>query len=263
MPKFALPRARSDRPTSRDHGVPTARTLRAARRVAVLAGSLFVAASGALVAAPQAAAAPCPDVEVVFARGTAETAPPVGLTGLSFAQALRSQLPGKTVSVYGVDYPASNNFNNRVAFVRNVVDGITAAQDHIKATAARCPNTGIVLGGYSQGAAVAAYAANSGIAVPARYAEYASQAPKPMPESVEPRVKAVVLFAPPSDRWIRDIGAPEMNVGPRYRPKTVTYCIPGDVVCDGAPVGQPNALHVLYGVNRMNVQAAQYAAARV
>ena len=151
MPKFALPRARSDRPTSRDHGVPTARTLRAARRVAVLAGSLFVAASGALVAAPQAAAAPCPDVEVVFARGTAETAPPVGLTGLSFAQALRSQLPGKTVSVYGVDYPASNNFNNRVAFVRNVVDGITAAQDHIKATAARCPNTGIVLGGYSQG----------------------------------------------------------------------------------------------------------------
>lgn len=259
MPKLAFPRPRSHRERRR----PAFSATRTARRLAILTGSLAVAAGGVLAAVPHASAASCPDVEVVFARGTSETAPPVGLTGLSFAQALRSQLPGKSVSVYGVNYPASNNFNNRVAFVRNVVDGITTAQDHIKATASRCPKTGIVLGGYSQGGAVAAYAANSGIAVPARYAEYASQAPKAMPADVEPHVKAVVLFAPPSDRWIRDIGAPEMNVGPRYRPKTVTYCIAGDVVCDGAPVGQPNALHVLYGVNGMNVQAAQYAAARL
>ncbi|MCM3896315.1 MULTISPECIES: cutinase family protein [Gordonia] len=257
MPKLSLPRSRS----GRDRRISPQKS--AARRIALLTGSLVVAAGGVLAAAPHASAASCPDVEVVFARGTAETAPPVGLTGLSFAQALRSQLPGKSVAVYGVNYPASNNFNNRVAFVRNVVDGITDAQDHIRATAARCPKTGIVLGGYSQGGAVAAYAANSGIAVPARYAEYASQAPKAMPAEVEPHVKAVVLFAPPSDRWIRDVGAPEMNVGPRYKPKTVTYCIAGDVVCDGAPVGQPNGLHVLYAVNGMNVQAAQYAAARL
>ena len=150
MPKLSLPRSRS----GRDRRISPQKS--AARRIALLTGSLVVAAGGVLAAAPHASAASCPDVEVVFARGTAETAPPVGLTGLSFAQALRAQLPGKSVAVYGVDYPASNNFNNRVAFVRNVVAGITDAQDHIKATAARCPNTGIVLGGYSQGGAVAA-----------------------------------------------------------------------------------------------------------
>ena len=54
-----------------------------------------------------------------------------------------------------------------------------------------------------------------------------------------------------------------MNVGPLYEGKTKRYCIAGDVVCDGAPVGQPNGLHVLYAVNGMTVDAAQYVKARL
>ena len=45
----------------------------------------------ALNAAPASAAPGCPDVQVIFARGTVEPAPPVGLTGLAYAEALRSQ----------------------------------------------------------------------------------------------------------------------------------------------------------------------------
>ncbi|MGV9826864.1 cutinase family protein [Gordonia sp. NPDC003429] len=233
------------------------------RSLMLLAGLVFAVGAATAAQTPHASAAPCPDVEVVFARGTAETAPPLGLTGISFVETLRNRLPGKSVVGYGVNYPASSNFNDRVAFVRNVVQGINDAQDRIKYLAATCPGTDVVLGGYSQGGAVASYAANSGISVPEQYAQYASQAPKPMPTSVASHVKAVVLFAPPSQRWIRDIGAPPMTIGPLYASKTTRFCIPGDVVCDGGPVGQPNALHVLYGVNGMQVQAADYVAARL
>ena len=54
--------------------------------------------------APLAAAAPCPDVEMVFARGTFE-APGVGGIGQSFVDAVRSKATGKSVSVYPVTYP--------------------------------------------------------------------------------------------------------------------------------------------------------------
>jgi len=51
----------------------------------------------------------CSDVEVVFARGTFE-APGVGATGQAFVDALNARLGGKTVDVYGVNYPASLDF---------------------------------------------------------------------------------------------------------------------------------------------------------
>ncbi|OPE55210.1 cutinase family protein, partial [Mycolicibacterium diernhoferi] len=61
---------------------------------------------------PTASAEPCPDVEIVFARGTSE-APGVGGTGQAFVDAVRAQTPGKSVAVYPVNYPASDNFGNR------------------------------------------------------------------------------------------------------------------------------------------------------
>src|SRR6185295_5733244 len=101
-------------------------------------------------------AEPCPDVEVVFARGTSE-APGVGGIGQAFVDALRSQVGGETVAVYPVNYAASSDFNDRIQFARTVVDGIRDAGSHVEATAANCPSTRIVLGGFSQGAAVAGY----------------------------------------------------------------------------------------------------------
>lgn len=235
------------------------------KRILLILVTAVTAITGAVAvsSAPAAAAPGCPSTEVVFARGTAEAGAPLGVTGLSFSEALKNRLPGKTVRTTAVNYPASSNFSDRTAFVRNVVRGIDDAQAKIESIARRCPNTDIVLGGYSQGAVVAGYAVADRIDIPARYAQYRSQAPTPMPAAVAKHVSAVVLFAPPSNRWIRDVGAPPMRVGAAYRAKTVSYCIPGDTVCDGAPVGQPNALHVLYSVNGMTVQGADFAARRI
>ena len=110
-----------------------------------------VATAGALpitlIDLPTATAEPCPDVEVVFARGTTEP-PGVGGVGRAFVESLRSQLGGRSVGVYAVNYPASNDFD------MSTPAGAGDASTHIQSMAANCPNTRMVLGGYSQGAAV-------------------------------------------------------------------------------------------------------------
>src|SRR5712672_4016493 len=98
-------------------------------------------------AVPPAHAQPCPDVEVVFARGTTEP-PGVGGVGQGFVDSLRSQLGGRSLGVYAVDYPASRDFD------RSTPAGANDASSHIQSMAANCPNTRMVLGGYSQGAGV-------------------------------------------------------------------------------------------------------------
>jgi len=233
------------------------------RSVLLLLCSILALAGVAALPTARAQAAGCPNVVNLFARGTAETAPPVGITGLAFQNALQSRLPGRNVQVRPVDYPASSNFNSREAIVRSVMTGVQDAQKQITGIVDRCPRTKIVLGGYSQGAVVAAYTVNGGLTMPARNAEYSWLLPKQLPEKVASHVAAVVLIAPPSSRWMRDLGAPQLTVGKNYRAKTARYCTPGDTVCDGSPVGQPNELHVLYPLNGTIDRAADFAAARV
>ena len=60
---------------------------------------------------PYASADPCPDVEVVFARGKTEAAG-VGGIGQAFVDALRSRLGDRSVGVYAVNYPASRDFSS-------------------------------------------------------------------------------------------------------------------------------------------------------
>ena len=88
----------------------------------------------ALPLAPVAAAEPCPDVEVVFARGTDEP-PGVGRIGQSFVDTLRSHVGGKSLGVYPVDYPATTEFPR-------AVDGISDAGAHVEHMAASCPEPG-------------------------------------------------------------------------------------------------------------------------
>jgi cutinase len=127
-------------------------TVRAALSTVFAALAVAAIAAGALAAStPTASAADdsCASIEVVFARGTNE-APGVGATGQAFVDALNARLPGKTVDVYGVNYPASLDFGQAAG-------GIADASNRIETIAASCPTTKIVLGGYSQGAAVAGY----------------------------------------------------------------------------------------------------------
>lgn len=186
--------------------------------------------------AQPASAAPCPDVEVVFARGTADLPPDFGAVGVSFVAALRALAPTRSIGAYPVNYPASSNFSDPRAFVQTVMNGIRDTQTHIEFTAVNCPRTRIVLGGYSQGAVVASFAAMPPLSggVPTQFAKYASPMPPPMPSNVAEHVAAVVLFGKPSDRFMLDVGAPPIVLGPPYAGKTAEYCVPGDTVCDGS-----------------------------
>ena len=201
---------------------------------------------------PSASAAPCPDVEVVFARGTFE-APGVGDTGQVFVAGLRAHLGEKSVEVYPVNYPASLDF-------ATAADGVIDASNKIRDIAASCANTKIVLGGYSQGAAVVAYttedAVPNGFTLPAGITG-------PMPPEVAKHVAAVALFGKPSSGFLQQIytGAPPISVGSLYSGKTTDMCIPEDPIC--SPTGSDNGAHILYAVNGMPAQAADFAARRI
>jgi cutinase len=228
-------------------------TVRAARSTifaAVAVAAIFAGSLAAPLAATASAADDsCPAVEVVFARGTNE-APGVGATGQSFVDALNARLPGKTVAVSGVNYPASMNFGQ-------AADGIVDASNQVQAIATNCPTTKIVLGGYSQGAAVAGYTTTD--SVPAGF-DLPAGITGPMPAAVAPHVAAVVLFGTP-DAWIMNLldrSAPPITIGQSYIGKTLQLCATGDPVC--FPGGLDRSAHSSYMDNGMADQAADFAA---
>jgi cutinase len=216
-----------------------------------LLGAVVLTASVLLspVVIPSAAASPCPDVEVVFARGTFEP-PGVGATGQAFVDALRAKLGGKSVDVYPVNYPASLDF-------ATAADGVIDATNKVRDMTAGCPNTKMVLGGYSQGAAVIAYTTED--SVPSGYSLPAGIT-GPMAPAVADHVAAVALFGKPSSGFLQTIytGAPPITVGLLYAAKTTDLCIPEDPIC--SPGGSDNGAHTLYAVNGMAGQAADFAA---
>ncbi|GAB10595.1 hypothetical protein GOARA_061_00340 [Gordonia araii NBRC 100433] len=230
---------------------------------AALVCALAVISGTALTAAPAASAAPCPDIHVLWARGTAEPGAPVGYTGLAFVEALRAQTRGKSMRVSGVRYAASDNFRNRGEFAHSVNNGVKSAQRDIKRIAATCPRTRIVFGGFSQGAVVAGYALVDKLQIPRAYRAYAHYAPSPLPKNITRNIAAVVLFGAPSARFIRDVGAPPITIAPRFRPKLAKYCEPGDTICNGAPVGSPSIQHAYYLFNGMTVSAASFTVRRL
>ena len=118
------------------------RGLVAAATAALIAAGLLVGPSilpGSNVV-PSASAA-CPQVEVIFARGRLES-PGVGVLGNAFVSALRSKV-NKNIGVYAVRYPADNEIDV----------GANDMSAHIQNMAKTCPDTRLVLGGYSLGAA--------------------------------------------------------------------------------------------------------------
>lgn len=228
------------------------------RRLPALVG-LTALAAGALVSStpsPSASAEPCPDVEVVFARGSGEP-PGIGGIGTSFVDALRSQIGSRSLGVYAVNYPASTDFSNP-SFPETVVDGIRDASGHVEAMAKNCPNTREVLGGYSQGAALAGYVTSAAVppGVPA------AAVPAPMPADVANHVAAVTLFGTPSGDFLNKYHAPPLAIGPLYQPKTLELCAQGDPVC-GSGNGNDLGPHVSYGNNGMTGQAANFASSHL
>ena len=218
-----------------------------ARTIALFFGAVVAAGVYPLGAVPSASAQPCPDVEVVFARGTAE-APGLGPTGEAFVSALRSRIGTKSLDVYPVDYPATTEFPR-------ALDGVRDASARVESMSANCPDTNIVLGGFSQGAAVA------GFVTADRIPDGAPEGvPNPMPDDVAQHVVAVTLFGKPNDRFMRVINQPDVDVGPLYADKTVELCVEDDFVCSS---GRDFNAHTQYVETGMVDQAATFAAGKV
>lgn len=191
----------------------------------------------ALATVAPAAAAPCPDVEVVFARGTTEP-PGVGGTGQAFVDSLRSRLGDRSVGVYAVNYPASRAFGTSTPAGR---DDMSA---HVQSMAASCPTTRMILGGYSQGAAVVDLATAA------------------MPPAVAGNVAAAALFGGPRSSFADSLSpGPLPGVDPRYAAKTVDMCVPNDPICSEG--GRDWGAHGAYVASGLVDQAAHFAAGLV
>lgn len=220
-------------------------------RIARLLGAGVLTSWALLIAPigiPSASASGCPDVEVVFARGTNEP-PGVGGVGQAFVDSLRSQVGRRSVDVYAVNYPASIDFPTGV-------DGVTDARAHVQTTAANCPHTRMVLGGFSQGAAVIGFVTAAAVPAGANVAN----PPSPMPPDVAKHVAAIALFGKPSDQFMTAISEPPITIGPLYTAKTTDLCAPGDPICSGA--GDFSA-HDQYAADGLVDQAAAFAAGRL
>jgi cutinase len=208
---------------------------------------------GALIDTAPASAAPCPDVEVTFARATGEP-PGIGVVGQQFVDALRSQTGGRSVAVYPVNYPASADL------APSANAGGVDANAHVESMAASCANTKLVLGGYSQGAVVIDL-------ITIAQAPVSGFVPVSLPRDVADHVAALALFGNPSDRYL---GAPVSTLSPWYGAKAIDLCAPGDPVCTpGALYTVPtpdelsSAPHLSYAKSGMPAQAAAFVASHV
>lgn len=204
---------------------------------AVAAGAVAVAT--AVVAVPVADAAACNDVEVVFARGTTEE-PGIGRVGQAFVDDLRGRVRNRTIGVYPVNYPASLDF-------LAAADGANDASAFIQRVAVRCPATRLVLGGYSQGAAIIDVLAS----VPFPIIGFTN----PLPMDVTNKVAALAVFGNPAGK----IGLP-LTSSPFYGSKAIDLCNVGDPVCSS---GNDVPAHRSYGPDGQTARAAAFVAARL
>jgi cutinase len=190
------------------HGIR--RSLDAAA-VAILAAAALLVGPSILPggkAIPTASAA-CPQVEVVFARGRLEPAG-VGAIGNPFVGALRAKT-NKNIGVYAVRYPADNQIDV----------GANDMSAHIQSMANTCPDTRLVLGGYSLGAAVTDVV----LAVPFQFFGFDN----PLPEGMDQKIAAVALFGNGSS-WV----GPITNFNPAYSDRTIDLCHGADPICNPA-----------------------------
>lgn len=213
------------------------------RRLGALVAAL-IAVPAAPIVAPLATATAgadgCPDIEVVFARGTTEP-PGLGRVGTDFINDLRTRVGGRSVGTYAVNYPATYDF-------RAAADGANDASAHIQQMMANCPNTRLVLGGFSQGAAIIDVIS----AVPIPAVGFTA----PLPANAAEHIAAIAVFGNPSAK----AGLP-LTISPTWGARSIDLCLPDDVICD--TIGTNVAVHSTYPETGQTAMAADFVAARV
>jgi cutinase len=207
-------------------------------RAGAAALAAIAAAVGPLPAMP-ANADVCNDIEVVFARGTGED-PGLGRVGDAFVNNLRGMVGGRSMGVYAVNYPASYDF-------LAAANGANDASARIQYIANTCPNSKIVLGGYSQGAAVVDVVA----AVPIPVVGFTN----PLPPFAGDHIAAIAVFGNPSAK----IGLP-LTSSPVFGGRSIDLCNPGDPICTS---GDSVVAHRSYGPDGTAWQAATFVANRL
>lgn len=205
-----------------------------------------VYAPGPAMAAPGpsvSSVSSCPDIEVIFARGTNDT-PGLGTNGTAFVTALRPLVGGRTLTAYAVDYPASYDF-------LAAADGAADATDRVMTVAQACPATRIVLGGYSQGAAVMDMLA----AIPPLGDKIGNigSAP-PLPGSYLPYIAAVAVFGNPATKFSNPITRSVFGA------RAIDLCKDGDPICSD---GRNPFAHNDYVSAGLVQQAAEFVAGRL
>ena len=219
------------------------------RRIALRLCAAALAA-GAVASAPinnlSAAADPCPDIEVVFARGTGD-APPGGPVGQAFVDSLRAKVAPRSVGMYGVNYAANMNF-------LMVTDGVNDANNHVQFMIGNCPATRLVLGGFSQGAAVVDgvigatpdLAAIPGVgaipgmdSIPVVGAIPGLSAGASLPPEAADHVAAVAVLGNPVDKLL----GPLNGRSPVYGGKTIDLCNANDPICGRGDMDNRAAHH--------------------
>lgn len=216
----------------------------AGRWVGLGASALFTA--GVLLIAPTAppvaSAADCPDAEVAFARGTDEP-PGLGRVGAAFVDSLRKQADGLDIDTYAVDYKASK-------LQRHGGDGAKDAISHIKSMVSSCPDTKIVLGGYSQGASVINIVAGN----PLGGITWGD----PLPPEYADNVAAVVTFGDVATRTGESLSTQSTLLGS----KAIDLCNPNDPICHAGP-GNEWSGHTEGYIPVYTTQAAAFVAAKL
>lgn len=208
------------------------------------AGVLTWMALITVIGAPSAAADGCPDIEVIFARGTGS---PVGMgkVGNAFVDSLRSKVGDRSVAAYAVSYPAGFNFTD------SAPQGAADASARVMWMAQNCPDTELVLGGSSQGAGVIDLITVDPYPHP-RYT------PMPLPADVADHVAAVAVFGNPLRNM--DGAGPLTEMSSIYGHKSIDMCAQDDPFCSP---GINLLAHFGYADNGMVDQAADFVAERL
>lgn len=218
---------------------------RSSAAVMFLAAAMVVAPAALpqVIAVPEARAASCPDVEVIFARGRLES-PGTGVIGNSFVSALRSRVH-KNIGVYAVNYPADNQ----------VDVGANDISRRIQYNMDNCPDTRLVLGGYSLGAA----ATDMVLALPIPILGFKNT----LPAGADSHIAAVALFGN-GTQWL----GPITNFNPAFTDRTIELCHGADPICNPADpdtweANWPDHLAAAYQKAGMINQAADFVAGKL
>ncbi|GAA1614236.1 cutinase family protein [Actinoplanes couchii] len=193
----------------------------------------------------------CSDVHIIVTRASTER-PGTGIIG-SLATAV-TRASDQNITVEATDYPAVLN-----PYAPSVAAGIEAATKQLTDEATDCPNTKIVMMGYSQGAHVI----GDVLAGTGRAAGFTRSAP--VSADISDKVVAVVLMGDP-----RHVPGEAFNAGTSrtaglfargddasldaFADRTQSYCDTGDTFCaSGASI----ATHLSY-TRKYNSDAQQF-----